>query len=100
MAPRWLIVGSIYGKPEIFDSRHIDHTNLNSGNYWFLLVTKMPTIKVSDETFSLLVNDARALGVPVKELADMIVGLYYSEDEEGEDEEEDEEEEEEDEEEE
>ena len=50
----------------------------------------MPGIKVSDKSFRLLFEESRNMGVQVKQLADMIIGLYFNtEDIEEEDEEED-----------
>ena len=37
----------------------------------------MPGIKVSDKSFRLLVEESRSMGVQVKQLADMIIGLYF-----------------------
>ena len=37
----------------------------------------MPGIKVSDKSFRLLFEGSKAHGVQVKQLADMIIGLYF-----------------------
>ena len=37
----------------------------------------MPGIKVSDKSFRLLFEESRDMGVQVKQLADMIIALYF-----------------------
>tara|TARA_B100000315_G_C14271446_1_gene448860 strand:+ start:127 stop:279 length:153 start_codon:yes stop_codon:yes gene_type:complete len=38
----------------------------------------MPGIKVSDKSFRLLFEESRDMGVQVKQLADMIIALYFN----------------------
>ena len=50
----------------------------------------MPGIKVSDKSFRLLFEESRNMGVQVKQLADMIIALYFDAEDIEEDEEEEE----------